>query len=70
MARKGQDGYLDSELLSFRDIAEVARWTTWYRRAFDFAMIPERGGGQKLVRPWIAAALDMPTRKWICRRID
>jgi transposase InsO family protein len=67
MARRGQEGYRNAELLSFRDIAAVAPmdYLIMDHRLLDiFCMFPERGGW-KLARPWLTAAIDLRTRKWM-----
>lgn len=67
MAREGEDAYRDHELISHRDIASLAPldWVVMDHRVLDcFALAPERGGW-KLIRPWLTAAIDMRTRKWL-----
>jgi transposase InsO family protein len=67
MARKGEDAYRNSELLSHRDIASMLPmdYVVMDHRVLDlFCLAPERGGW-RLMRPWLTAALDMRTRKFL-----
>ena len=36
-----------------------------HRRLDIFCLIPKRQGGWTLARPWLTAAIDMRTRKWL-----
>lgn len=68
MARDGEEAYRNTqEVLSFRDLAaiEPLDYVVMDHRRLDiFCMAPERGGW-KLIRPWLTAAIDMRTRKWL-----
>jgi len=67
MARKGADAYSNGELISYRDLASIQPldFVVMDHRVLDiFCLIPDRHGW-KLGRPWISAALDMRTRKWL-----
>jgi len=67
MARKGEDAYRNSELLSHREHREHAAdglRGDGSPRARPFLLAPERGGW-RLMRPWLTAALDMRTRKFL-----
>jgi transposase InsO family protein len=67
MARHGEEGYKNGELLSFRDIASTSPldYVVMDHRVLDiFAMVRTRTGWD-LQRPWITCALDMRTRKWL-----
>jgi transposase InsO family protein len=66
MAR-GEDAYRNAELISHRDLASI--WPLDYvvmdHRVLDiFCLVPE-WRTWKLVRPWLTAAIDMRTRKWL-----
>jgi hypothetical protein len=72
MGRQGDEAYRNGELISFRDLA--APWPLDYvvmdHRVLDiFCLIPKREGGKcrgwSLARPWLTAAIDMRTRKWL-----
>ena len=55
------------EIISHRDIAAVEPLdyvVMDHRRLDVFALVKERGAW-KLVRPWLTAAIDMRTRKWL-----
>jgi transposase InsO family protein len=67
MARRGNDAYRNGELISYRDLASVQPldYVVMDHRVLDiFCLSPERGGW-KLGRPWLTAAIDMRTRKWL-----
>ena len=67
MARKGEDAYRNGELISYRDLASIQPldYVVMDHRVLDiFCLIPERRGW-KLARPWITAAIDKRTRKWL-----
>lgn len=71
LARHGEDGFHDTqELLSYRDLEalEPLEYVVMDHRRLDiFCLAPsaERGGAWRLIRPWITAAIDMRTRKWL-----
>jgi hypothetical protein len=68
MAR-GQEAYRNTqEIISYRDLARVQPmdYLVMDHRLLDlYCMASRRGGGWKLIRPWLTAALDMRTRKWL-----
>ena len=68
MGRKGDEAFHNTqEILSFRDLTALQPldYVVMDHRLLDiFCMVPERGGW-KLIRPWLTAALDMRTRKWL-----
>jgi transposase InsO family protein len=68
LAREGVDAYRNQhEIISHRDIAAVApmEYVVMDHRVLDvFCMVRERGGW-RLARPWLTAAIDMRTRKWL-----
>jgi hypothetical protein len=67
MAR-GQEAYRNTqEIISYRDLARVQPmdYLVMDHRLLDlYCMVPRRGGW-KLIRPWLTAAIDMRTRKWL-----
>ena len=68
LARDGNEAYRNTqEIISHRDIAAVAPMdfvVMDHRRLDIFCLMRERGGW-KLARPWLTAAIDMRTRKWL-----
>lgn len=68
MARDGSDAYRNTqEPLSWRDYTSMSPmdYVVMDHRVLDiFCLAPERGGW-KLMRPWLTAAIDMRTRKWL-----
>ena len=68
MAREGDEAFHNTqEILSFRSFTDVKPldYVVMDHRRLDlFCLIPERGGW-KLARPWLTAAIDMRTRKWL-----
>lgn len=68
LARDGEEAYRNTqEIISHRDFEAV--WPMDYvvmdhRRLDVFCLMRERGGW-KLARPWLTAAIDMRTRKWL-----
>ncbi len=72
MARDGDEAFHNSqEILSWRDIAAVdpLEYVVMDHRRLDiFCLIADRESGKpkwKLARPWLTAAIDMRTRKWL-----
>jgi transposase InsO family protein len=68
LARKGDEAFHNTqEIISFRDLAALKpmEYLVMDHRVLDiFCLVRERKGW-KLVRPWLTAALDMRTRKWL-----
>ena len=68
MAREGGEAFRNSqEILSFRDIGATMPldYVVMDHRVLDmFCLVPTRDGW-KLARPWLTAAIDMRTRKWL-----
>jgi hypothetical protein len=68
MACRGEDAFAATQdVLSFRDLTKTRplQFVVCDHRVLDlFALVPTRGGW-RLSRPWISAALDMRTRKWL-----
>jgi len=68
MARDGEEAFHNTqEILSFRalsDIRPLDYVVMDHRRLDIFCLAPDRGKW-KLVRPWLTAAIDMRTRKWL-----
>jgi hypothetical protein len=68
MAREGKEAYRNSqEILSWRSLAEIQPldYVVMDHRVLDiFCMAPDRRGW-RLIRPWLTAAIDMRTRKWL-----
>ena len=68
MARRGEEHYHNTqEPLSFRNFESIKPldYVVMDHRLLDvFTLVPVRGGW-KLARPWLTAACDMRTRKWL-----
>lgn len=70
MAREGEKAYSDTqEILTLRDIAglQPMEYVVMDHRQLDiFCMVrDQKSGGWKLIRPWLTAAIDNRTRKWL-----
>jgi transposase InsO family protein len=69
LGREGEDAYRDSqEILSHRDYLslEPMEYVVMDHRVLDlFCMVRDGRAGWKLARPWLTAAIDMRTRKWL-----
>ncbi|MBZ5584242.1 MAG: DDE-type integrase/transposase/recombinase, partial [Acidobacteriia bacterium] len=67
MARGGDEAYRNGELITYRDLESIQPldYVVMDHRVLDmFCLIPERRGW-RLGRPWLTAAIDMRTRKWL-----
>jgi len=68
LARDGLEAFSNTqEVISWRNLVNVQPldYVVMDHRRLDlFCLIPERAGW-KLARPWLTAALDMRTRKWL-----
>jgi len=68
LAREGEEAFHNTqEILSFRALSELRPLdyvVMDHRRLDIFCMVQERRAW-KLVRPWLTAAIDMRTRKWL-----
>jgi hypothetical protein len=67
MARKGNEGYRNAELISFRDFTSIQPldYVVMDHRVLDIFCLIRNRDGWKLARPWITCAIDMRTRKWL-----
>lgn len=69
MARDGEEAFHNTqEILSFRDLGAVEPLDYLvmdHRRLDFFCLIRDGRLGWKLARPWLTAAIDMRTRKWL-----
>ncbi len=68
MAREGEEAFSNTqEIISFRNLVEVQPldYLVMDHRRLDIFCLVRDGAGWKLARPWLTAALDMRTRKWI-----
>jgi transposase len=74
MAREGEEAFSNTqEIISFRDLREIKPldWVVMDHRRLDIFCLVKGGTGKnachhwKLARPWLTAALDMRTRKWL-----
>ncbi|MCC6301782.1 MAG: DDE-type integrase/transposase/recombinase [Gammaproteobacteria bacterium] len=68
LAREGEEAFHNTqEIISYRDLSALQPldYVVMDHRRLDlFCLIPIRGGW-KLARPWLTAAIDMRTRKWL-----
>ncbi len=67
LARDGEEAFRNqAEMLSHRayDMQPLDYLVMDHRRLDVFCLFPARGGW-KLARPWLTAAIDMRTRKWL-----
>jgi hypothetical protein len=68
MAREGREVFANTqEIISFRNLSDVQPldYVVMDHRRLDlFCLIPQRGS-YTLSRPWLTAAIDMRTRKWL-----
>lgn len=69
MARDGDEAFHSTqEILSFREISAVQplEYVVMDHRVLDFfCLIRDGNKSWKLARPWLTAAIDMRTRKWL-----
>jgi len=68
MGREGQESFANSqEVISFRDLTSIQpmQYLVADHRMLDLFALVRNGRGWKLVRPWLTAALDFRTRKWL-----
>jgi len=66
-ARKGDEGYRNAELLSYRDIGATAPmdFCVMDHRLLDAVCMIRDRGGWRVGRPWLTAAIDYRSRKWL-----
>jgi transposase InsO family protein/transposase len=68
MGRTGVEAYSNTqEIISHRDLAAIQPldYVVMDHRRLDIFCMVQYRGKWKLVRPWITAAIDMRTRKWL-----
>ncbi len=67
MGRGGNEAYQNSELLSFREFESLLPldFVVMDHRVLDIFCLVRTRDGWNLIRPWITAAIDMRTRKWL-----
>jgi len=71
MAREGDEAFHNTqEIISFRNLTDIKPLdyvVMDHRRLDFFCLIPNATskGGWNLARPWLTAAIDMRTRKWL-----
>ena len=69
LGRNGRERFDATETpYSYRNLAKLKPldWVVMDHRQLDlFCLLPDRKGGWKLGRPWVTAALDMRTRRWL-----
>ena len=70
LARKGREAFDNTEVpFSYRNYKSLKPldWVVMDHRQLDiFAMFPDRSKrGWRLDRPWVTAAIDMRTRRWL-----
>ncbi len=69
LARRGTEAFKNSQLpYSYRDYQKLKPldFVVMDHRELDlFCLMPKRGGGYRVGRPWVTAAIDMCSRKWL-----
>jgi len=68
MARQGDEAFSNSqEIISWRDIAALQPmdYVVMDHRVLDIFCLVRSRDGWHLVRPWLTAAIEMRTRKWL-----
>lgn len=68
MAREGGEAFSNTqEILSYRALSEInpLEYLVMDHRTLDLFCMVKRGGKWTLIRPWLTAAIDMRTRKWL-----
>jgi len=67
MGRDGKEAFANTEILSFRDISALRPldYVVMDHRRLDIFCLIRQRDGWKLARPWLTAAIDMRTRKWL-----
>ena len=67
-ARGGEKAFADTqEIISSRDLTALSPldYVVMDHRRLDLFCLVQQSGGWKLIRPWLTAAIDMRTRKWL-----
>jgi len=68
LGRDGDEAFHNSqEILSYRDLAAIhpLDYVVMDHRRLDFFCLIQTKNGWTLARPWLTAAIDMRTRKWL-----
>jgi len=68
LAREAPDAYQNTqEILSYRDLAALhpLDFVVMDHRMLDVVVMSRASHGWRLVRPWVTAAIDLRTRKWL-----
>lgn len=67
MARQGEEAYRNAELIIHRDLASMQVYdaVVFDHRLLDLFSLIREGRGWKLCRPWLTAAIDSRSRKWL-----
>ncbi len=68
MGREGQEAFSNSqEVISFRDLSAIQplEYVVMDHRRLDVFCLVRNGQRWKATRPWLTAALEMRTRKWL-----
>jgi transposase len=68
MGRSGEEAFSNSqEVISFRDLTKLKPldYVVMDHRRLDIFCLVRDKSGWKLIRPWLTAAIDMRTRKWL-----
>ena len=69
LSRNGEEAFHNTQApISYRDLTAISPldYMVMDHRLLDiFCLAPAQGGGWQLVRPWLTAAIDMRTRKWL-----
>ena len=68
LGRKGREAFDNTEVpYSYRNLAKLKPldWVVMDHRQLDVSCLARDPKGWKLIRPWVTAALDMRTRRWL-----
>ena len=68
LGRKGREAFDNTEVpYSYRNLAKLKplEWVVMDHRQLDVFCLARAPKGWKLIRPWVTAALDMRTRRWL-----
>ncbi len=68
LGRNGEEAFHNTQaIISYRDISAISPldYVVMDHRRLDMFCLAPAPGGWKLVRPWLTAAIDMRTRKWL-----
>jgi hypothetical protein len=68
LSRDGEEAFRNTqEVISYRDLTAIdpMDYVVMDHRRLDIFCMARHHGGWRLIRPWLTAAIDMRTRKWL-----